>query len=323
MNPTIRDTMTGMPIPAEEIKRYNDFCGQIPRELGSTVIPPNTILWHYTTGPALIGIVDSGSIFATQLSCLNDTTELRYASTLFQEALSVLNSTSSLDATEREFIDRAVSYFKEDPENPAQAVAHQFVTCFSDERDDLSQWRAYGGGENGYAIGFKAGDLWGCPLSMLARMNYNSILHRELAQRVAIMMVQFLLEGIKKYVPIDIAKWSSEFFDAWERAITMIAPLVKDPAFAKECEFRIIKSFQLEDLAQLKFIQKGSLMSRHLPLQPPMRIPSDPYRLPIAEVMVGPCRHPQISRTSVDTLLRQKGYPTGMVTISQIPFQMT
>jgi hypothetical protein len=103
----------------------------------------------------------------------------------------------------------------------------------------------------------------------------------------------------------------------------MVAPLIKHPAFANENESRITKGFAADDLEKLRFVQKGSMMSRHLPLQPPGRAPTMPYRLPIAEIIVGPSRHPQISRTTVDTLLRQKGYPTGMVSISKIPFQIT
>ena len=284
-------------------------------------IPPDTILWHYTNGQALLQIVDSMSIFSTQISCLNDATELRYASRLFQEALADLRNTIGADAAALKFLDGALSYFTENPEFPAQAVVPYFVTCFSDEKDDLSQWRAYAGGENGYAIGFKARDLVGWKNCMLARINYDDKLHRELAQKVAAATVQFFLEGVREYAPPDTAKWSAEFFEAWERAITMVAPLVKDPAFVKERECRIVKGIYNE-LDQLRFIQRKSLMSRHLPLQPPMHAESGTPRLPIAEVMVGPCRHPQISRTSVETLLVQKGYAAGLVSISKIPFQI-
>jgi hypothetical protein len=162
----------------------------------------------------------------------------------------------------------------------------------------------------------------GCPKSILARINYDGDLHRELAQKVAAATVQFFLEGFKKYAPGDAVAWSGEFFEAWEPAITMVAPLVKDPAFFKEHECRIVRGY-FGEIDQLKFIQKGSLMSRHLPLKPGVGTAYDSYRLPIAEVIVGPCRHPQISRTSVDTLLRQKGYPTGLVSISHIPFRIT
>ena len=39
---------------------------------------PTVPLYHYTTGTALIQIVKSGELWSTQLSCLNDVTELRY-----------------------------------------------------------------------------------------------------------------------------------------------------------------------------------------------------------------------------------------------------
>ncbi len=312
-----------MPIPDDEKKRYTDFALGLARELGSISIPPETILWHYTNGPSLIAIIESMSIFSTQLSCLNDTTELRYASRLFQQALATKRAAITSEGTPSALLDGALEYFKENPDFPAQAIVPHFVTCFSEERDDLSQWRAYGGGENGYAIGFRAVDLWGCPDAALVRINYDAALHSALALKAVEAMVEFFLDAVKKYVPADLTKFGKEFFEAWDPAITMVAPLVKDPGFRKERECRIVKGFQLDELEKLKFLQKGTMMSRHLPLQPSRGSATTPYRLPIAEAMVGPCRHPQISRTSVDTILRQKGYPTGLVSISKIPFQST
>jgi len=40
-------------------------------------------------------------------------------------------------------------------------------------------------GENGYAVGFRARDLWGCENSMLARVSYDENLHRQLAKKAA------------------------------------------------------------------------------------------------------------------------------------------
>jgi hypothetical protein len=310
-----------MLIPQEERGRYVNFAVQLSRDLGSTAIPPDNVLWHYTDGSALTSILNTMSIYSTHISCLNDTTELRYGSKLFQEALANLRQKSK-DDTALRLLDGALSYFKENPDFPAQAVAIHFVTCFSERRDDLSQWRAYGSGENGYAIGFKAGDLWGCPNSTLVRISYNESLHRELACKAAVAMVDFGLDGFRKYAPREPEKWGKEFLEAWEKAITMVAPLIKHPAFENESECRISKGFAASDLGNLRFVQKASMMSRHLPLQPPGRVPTMPYRLPITEIIVGPSRHPQISRTSVDTLLRQKGYPADMVSISKVPFQI-
>jgi hypothetical protein len=312
-----------MPIPDDEKKRYIDFALELAQELGSILIPPDTILWHYTNGSSLIAIIESMSIFSTHLSCLNDTTELRYASNLFQQALLTKRASITSVSTTSALLDGALEYFKENPDFPAQAIVPQFVSCFSEERDDLSQWRAYGGGENGYAIGFRAADLWGCRDAVLVRISYDTALHSALARKSVEAMVEFFLDAVKRYGPADLVNFGKEFLQAWDQAITMLAPLVKDPGFAKERECRIVKGFQLDELEKLKFLQKGSLMARHLPLQPPRGSATTPYRLPIAEVMVGPCRHPQISRTSVDTILRQKGYSTGLISISKIPFQST
>jgi hypothetical protein len=315
--------MADMPIPADEIQRHTNFIVHLTGDLGAASIPQDAILWHYTNGPALLAIIDSMSIFSTHISCLNDTSELRYGMRLFQEALAALRCKVEKDATALALVDGALNYFKENPEFPRQAVVPDFVACLSEEKDDLSQWRAYAGGENGYAIGFKAGDLRGCRDSIVARINYDHALHRTVANKVAEAMVMFFLEGIGKYAPIDKAAWGGEFLESWERSITMLAPLVKDPAFIKERECRIVKGFRNDELDQLKFIQKAGMISRHLPLKPGADTASDSYRLPISEIMVGPCRRPETSRTSVDTLLRQKGYPTGLVSISKIPFQIT
>lgn len=134
-----RIKIQNMPIADDEKKAYNDFAVELTRELGSVLILPDKILWHCTSGPALIAILETMTIFSTQLSCLNDTTELRYASNLFQEALRTKRAAVSEDGTESALLDGALAYFTENPDFPAQSVVPHFVACFSEERDDLSQ----------------------------------------------------------------------------------------------------------------------------------------------------------------------------------------
>jgi hypothetical protein len=312
-----------MAITDDEKKQYLDFALELAKELKSLSVPPDAVLWHYTTGPSLIAIFETMSLYSTQLSCLNDSTELRYASRHFRQAMLAKRATITAGGTTTALLDGALEYFKENPDFPYQAVAPQLVTCFSEERDDLSQWRAYGSGENGYAIGFKARYLWGVADAVLIRVNYDAGLHATLAQWVVDAMVDFFLGAVAKHAPVDMIAFGKEFLYAWDAAIVSVAPLIKDAGFGKEQECRIVKGFQFPDLAKLRFLQKSTMMSRHLPLQPPAGNAFTPYRLPIDEVMVGPCRHPQISRTTVNTLLQQKGYPDGLVSISKIPFQST
>lgn len=314
---------SAMAIPNEETMRYTDFAIQLAKDIGAIYVPPETVLWHYTNGNALISILDSMSIYSTQLSCLNDASELRYGSKLYRDALEAMRAEYSGDDMGSRLLDGALEYFKEDEGAPFQTAVPHFIAAFSEERDDLSQWRAYGGGENGYAIAFRAGDIWGCVNSIVARVVYDQAIHRAAARKSVAGMIEFFLDGVRKYSPADPAEFGRQFFEAWDSAITTLAPMIKDPGFSKERECRIIKGFAIDDMPSLKFLQKNNLMSRHLPLQPPLKNGDIPYRLPIIEVMVGPCRNPHVSKVSVDTLLRQKGYPSGLVSVSKIPFQIT
>ena len=63
-----------------------------------------------------------------------------------------------------------------------------FVTCFSEVEDDLGQWRGYGGGECGYAIGFSSSGLVEAlkarPSTMLLPMCYDEGLHTHVVNDV-------------------------------------------------------------------------------------------------------------------------------------------
>jgi hypothetical protein len=316
-----------MTISKEENQKYFDFVEEQVKSLKALDVSPNEILWHYTTGNGLLSIVASGSLYATQVSCLNDSTEVLYSTKLLTNAFLKIRPEKF---EERYLLERMINPVEE-PVARINLTGAWFVTCFSKERDDLSQWRAYGGGENGYAIAFHAGGLFGRANGILARVNYNQKEHEEVAARVANATLEFFKEGLyarfsgqadHRLDEINTA-WMDEFLHAWEPLVSQLAPMVKDPAFRSENEYRIVHNLQVDELSQLQFRQKQTLMSRHLPLVfPPINHPTPSQKLPIVEVMVGPSRHKEISRISVDALLRQKGYAVP-VTISAIPFQTT
>jgi hypothetical protein len=75
-----------MPLTEEETKSYAAFVDEQLNALGCREVTPQEIIWHYTTGDALLSIVQSDTLYATQASCLNDSTELRYALQLLRDA---------------------------------------------------------------------------------------------------------------------------------------------------------------------------------------------------------------------------------------------
>jgi hypothetical protein len=307
-----------MPILPGEYQKYQNFVEEQAKRLQAFEVSKDQILWHYTTGNGLLGIIESGTLYSTQVSCLNDSTEVRYGSNVLREALLELFRERAIEDPQRmEFVQRYTEASAENPSIPSHAGSHWFVTCFSRDGDDLSQWRAYSGGEDGYAIGFRASDLMGRN-GPLVRVNYDAEQHKAVAKEIASATSQFFLEGLEARGATSEHEWTMEFFPVWSQTTDQLSPLVKHPKFGSEEEYRIVHRLDISELGRLKFRQRSTLMARHLPLN----FTSFPL-LPIAEVRVGPSRHKEITRISIDTLLRQKGYPTGLVTSSEVPFQLT
>jgi hypothetical protein len=130
-----------MPVLPEDSKRYVDFLDAQVKALSAFDFKEDTLLWHYTSGPGLIGIVSSGTLYSTQVSCLSDSSEIRYAAALFKHALTALLPAHADDAVVTDFLTSYIKLAEEEPDRPNHAPSPFFVTCFSQMEDDLSQWR--------------------------------------------------------------------------------------------------------------------------------------------------------------------------------------
>jgi hypothetical protein len=95
--------------------------------------------------------------------------------------------------------------------------------------------------------------------------------------------------------------------------------LTKHPKFSSEREWRLVYPFSDEAVSRMRYLQRNSMMTKHVPLQLMMHDGSP--RLPLTGVVVGPCRHKQISRISVGDLLKTNGYKDAHVSITDVPYQ--
>ena len=290
------------------LENYHKFLKSQVDRLGSFQFDTETLLWHYTNGPGLLSILSSGTIYSTQVSCLNDSSEIRYGQVLFQKALTESIASFTGDDRVKQF---AVCYLKLIEEAatliaPPHAPSPFFVTCFSSEDDELSTWRAYGPGQKGYAIAFKANRLFNSPNALL-KVNYDAKVHKELATEVVAATLKFYEEGLQGKQPQEIPAWDEEFIQVWESRVTYLSPLVKDPGFRAENEYRILHEFAIGELPKMVILQKETMMTRHIPLSFPLGGEAWVPRLQIEKVMVGPCRHPAVTGISVDTMPAKDG----------------
>lgn len=179
------------------------------------------ILWHYTTSAGLIGIVESGSIFSTQVSCLNDSTESRYFSMRFRTALSEQLEIISDEVTSR-FLKKYMKHLQDDDATPISADFPYFVTCFTPLEDDIRHWRRQRW-DNGYAIGVRTKDLSGPTYSLVGRVNYDSQVQTVIVEEAVLKTIRYYTAGLQ----LGLTNWDDLFLEVWDSALTQLTPFVK------------------------------------------------------------------------------------------------
>jgi hypothetical protein len=215
---------------------------------GTPILPDHepTELFHYTTATGLLGILNSRTLWATEVPYLNDASEFRYAGELFDEAVSKLNpGTLSLSGWKRVLsIDGVLDSF----------ACH--VACFCEEGDLLSQWRAYGGNGTGYTLAFDVPKLRALNFDgeepLLGRVIYDRdtqllIIKQHLEQALAPFLQDDLLVNIEREEPERTMQRVERFKVLFEGSIASagsalfaVSAFLKFPRFSEEKEWRLV-----------------------------------------------------------------------------------
>jgi hypothetical protein len=296
-----------------EIKKTADNFGRHHWQPGIGL--PQGPIYHYTTGDSLIRIIESGELWSTQAACMNDAKELIYAierladRAKLQKEVFANNQLGPLWRAFDEFI-----------ANPDVTAASVFLTCFSEKDDDLSQWRAYGGGEGGYSIGFdgkKLIELGHSNEVFLFPVDYDESKQNVLLDDVIKWLIELYLRPEKTLSPSQVEAWAVELVRFWLSNVAPFAVIFKHPTFKEEQEWRLWQSLRPDEKKKFRFRQRASLMSRHVPI----RIP----KLPIVSVRVGPTRHPDPSRIAVGDLLAKHDYALDniKIEITHVPYRQS
>jgi hypothetical protein len=296
-----------MEITLEENEKYRRFVSDVAREMSVFEFGRDDIVWHYTNGAGFLGILQSSTLFASQVSCLNDTTETKYATDLYKKAVAELIQERNEDQDAIGFLNKVLDYVKEEPDSPTHGTSKFFVTCFSGDEDELTQWDRYAK-PNGYAIGFYVRGLWREASSQIYRVTYDPQKQLAAAKKIATATLDFYREGLIGDRLDDPEEWGKLFFAAWDEWVYKLAPLAKDKKWQSENEFRLVHELKVSEFPNVRFAQKPKMMTRYLALDTPAWVKRRAHLLPIAKVWIGPGNHAAFSKISVQLLLEQMGY---------------
>ena len=211
----------------------NDFDkNQLPTIWKLISSTPPKRLFHYTNIHGIVGIIKSKILWATEARYLNDEKEIEHAKDYVQNCASNLRNyqyASQFSPDEKELLEVL--------ENGAKATRPGVcVASFSEERDQLSQWRAYSG-EGGYCLGLSGALLRDCAKDQGFIFGQCTYSHEE-CYRVA-------TEILKRFIRLyRESNKSEDFMKQLEVRIAIdiaqYGPLLKHRSFAEEKEWRII-----------------------------------------------------------------------------------
>ena len=192
--------------------------------------PPHRI-YHYTNDVGLKGILESGKLWLTEISSLNDPSELNHG---FGVAIKELKKMVANEPAESQ-------NFAHDLElvairNTIHRSADFFICSFSLCGDDLGQWRAYADNGRGFALGFDAAALETATAPDSFPLTYDDVMLAEIDREIISKMLHLArLPELKNDLSI-----------AFMTYVTNAAIFFKHPAYGNEMEYRFLETFSVD-----------------------------------------------------------------------------
>lgn len=269
--------------------------------------PPDD-LFHYTTQEGLLGIIRNRNLRATKVICLNDASEFQLALKLAKEILTNFKN-------EEESIIFKIDKLRE--EIDSIQMLNIFVSSFSKNGDQLSQWRAYGNPSGGYAIGFHGPKLFVEAKKQgffMAQCEY-----REEKQK------EYITSLIEKYLSKDLNAFGVDkvdkktrtikiaaFTDFWKE-LSSLAPIIKHKGFYEEEEWRIITESAMSS-------SKVSYREGSTYIIPFCEFSFNFPEQLIKSITIGPTPHREISKNALRMFLQKHGLSIE-IKFTEIPYR--
>lgn len=200
--------------------------------------PPEK-LWHYTNTRGMLGILSSGKLWATHTQFLNDASEMLYAHAVLAGSIGCAFYSWKYRTRDRlgdEFLNEL-----------GKTIGRYLPICvisFSEAKNELSQWRAYGGESGSFSLGFmpdllqKYSKLQKTTKFNLYRCIYDESEQLRLCERFVSASIDAFLES--RRAGEDAENSIPRICEEALRSFMMFAPLIKHSDFKQEAEWRLV-----------------------------------------------------------------------------------
>jgi len=190
-----------------------------------------------------------------------------------------------------------------------------FAICFSEKGDSLAQWRGYGAGTRGAAVGFNT-----AAIQSISTENYQlwKLLYNRDTQRTLVYQLTMSAERLREKSPHDLEAIARALSSALARAQLHF----KNPDFESENEVRHVAGYWPDQ--PNPFLDFRSTPTSIIPFMPTLgKIPKN-KPLPITEIILGPNVDSELMFAALPDFLRQCSFDPSKIKISKskIPYRL-
>jgi hypothetical protein len=286
-------------------------------------------LYHYTSQPGVLGIIQSRSIWATHAGFLNDSSEFGHALKFGTEVAGKIFMDHDRLGAFGFAVVRAIGEL---------ATPEVYVASFSEKPDLLSQWRGYCPRGGGFCIGIDAEVLRAFCINRGYRLEKCVYDHEEQVEEIARLVAtcqqrfpaprvdeaEFAAMSPKEQVDIEVEHYertslgidrakSEAAVKLFCAELATLAPRFKNNGFHEEAEWRIVAT---APSVPVKYRPTSSYLAPYIEL--PVLVEEGTSTL--VEVLVGPNPNQARCEESVRMLLRSSGLERVSVACSTIPY---
>lgn len=276
-------------------------------------VRPDTSVAHYTSLDAMLSIVQGASIRATAIGYLNDASELTHAAQVAADAARTLASKGEIPSVLADWLASHARSFERG------VTTEVFVACFSEQGDDLSQWRAYTPHGQGVSLIFSTASIRAAELS--EHFQFGRCVYRLEEQTE-------LVEGALKVCARELSAELGGFDDLDRLAVAFrsrltdflrLFALFKAEAFSAEKEWRAVR-VPKDPMAGVKFRSGRTSLVPYVDLS--LRDASG-GGLAVSRVVNGPTANPGLARIALARCLMAHGVRSQryLVDVSRVPFR--
>ena len=271
-------------------------------------------LHHYTSLDALLSIVETKSLWATNVHYLNDSSESELGLNLMRQVGQEARKTAKgIDA---EFL----AYFADWLDGRVFESASVYVLCFSEAHNQLSQWRGYTEHGRGICLSLDSGLLvqrmqaygWtfqNCRYNRDSQLTWAEAILSRMRREAAASCVG--LEGDKK-------KGFDPVLQNCLSDLLQVAATIKNDAFAEEREVRFISPMINAADERIGYRAGRTALIPYVSF----RLVDGEDDLAIHEIMVGPSPTQHLTQSAITGLVKQKRLREPcIVSLSRIPYR--